>query len=66
MNDVGDDHCRHIHSKEKPFKCKECGKGFCQPRTLLVHQNVHLNKVCPPFENMFSSPLIFHIDFQPI
>ena len=33
---------RYIHSKEKPFKCTECGKGFCQNRTLMVHKNQHL------------------------
>lgn len=33
---------RYIHSKEKPFKCNECGKGFCQNRTLMVHKNQHL------------------------
>ncbi|KAK3098279.1 hypothetical protein FSP39_017911 [Pinctada imbricata] len=29
---------RYIHSKEKPFKCNECGKGFCQSRPLAVHK----------------------------
>lgn len=32
---------RFIHSKEKPFKCTECGKGFCQSRTLAVHKILH-------------------------
>lgn len=32
---------RYIHSKEKPFKCQECGKGFCQSRTLAVHKTLH-------------------------
>ena len=27
--------------KEKPFKCQECGKGFCQARTLAVHKALH-------------------------
>ncbi|KAH3825670.1 hypothetical protein DPMN_127583 [Dreissena polymorpha] len=35
---------RYIHSKEKPFKCMECGKGFCQSRTLAVHRTLH--QVC--------------------
>ena len=35
---------RYIHSKEKPFKCNECGKGFCQNRTLTVHRIVHLDE----------------------
>ncbi|CAH1247327.1 ZNF98 [Branchiostoma lanceolatum] len=33
------DHLRdhkYIHSKDKPFKCSECGKGFCQSRTPFV------------------------------
>ena len=33
---------RYIHSKEKPFKCTECGKGFCQSRTLAVHKTLHM------------------------
>ena len=33
---------RYIHSKEKPFKCTECGKGFCQSRTLAVHRILHM------------------------
>lgn len=32
---------RYIHSKDKPFKCNECGKGFCQSRTLAVHRASH-------------------------
>ena len=32
---------RYIHSKEKPFKCEVCGKGFCQSRTLAVHRATH-------------------------
>lgn len=35
-------HFRYIHSKEKPFKCQECGKGFCQSRTLAVHKTLHM------------------------
>lgn len=36
--------CRYIHSKEKPFKCIECGKGFCQSRTLAVHKILHMEE----------------------
>ena len=28
-------------SLEKPFKCLDCGKGFCQSRTLAVHKATH-------------------------
>lgn len=35
---------RYIHSKEKPFKCNECGKGFCQSRTLAVHKILHMEE----------------------
>lgn len=34
---------RYIHSKDKPFKCTDCGKGFCQSRTLVVHKVTHVN-----------------------
>ncbi|GBP15951.1 Protein bowel [Eumeta japonica] len=34
----------YIHSKEKPFKCTECGKGFCQSRTLAVHKILHMEE----------------------
>lgn len=49
---------RYIHSKEKPFKCDVCGKGFCQSRTLAVHKTLH-TQVCylscvNPYENTFS------------
>uniref|UniRef100_S4R678 Odd-skipped related transcription factor 1 n=1 Tax=Petromyzon marinus TaxID=7757 RepID=S4R678_PETMA len=39
--------CRYIHSKEKPFKCQECGKGFCQSRTLAVHKTLHMQRSNP-------------------
>lgn len=39
--------CRYIHSKEKPFKCQECGKGFCQSRTLAVHKTLHMQVSWP-------------------
>lgn len=42
---------RYIHSKEKPFKCQECGKGFCQSRTLAVHKTLHM-QVSPPFPGL--------------
>lgn len=42
---------RYIHSKEKPFKCQECGKGFCQSRTLAVHKTLHM-QVSPAFRGL--------------
>ncbi|CAG0914391.1 unnamed protein product [Notodromas monacha] len=33
----------YIHSREKPFKCEHCGKGFCQSRTLAVHKVLHMD-----------------------
>lgn len=42
---------RYIHSKEKPFKCQECGKGFCQSRTLAVHKTLHM-QVSPAFPGL--------------
>ncbi|CAF1285437.1 unnamed protein product [Adineta steineri] len=29
---------RYTHSKEKPYQCLDCGKGFCQSRTLIDHR----------------------------
>jgi DNA-directed RNA polymerase subunit RPC12/RpoP len=26
---------------EKPYKCSDCGKGFCQSRTLANHKGTH-------------------------
>ncbi|UYV62116.1 hypothetical protein LAZ67_1007868 [Cordylochernes scorpioides] len=38
----------YIHSEDKPFKCGECGKGFCQSRTLAVHRVLHVRGSGPP------------------
>lgn len=48
---------RYIHSKEKPFKCTECGKGFCQSRTLAVHKILHMEESphkCPVCNKSFN------------
>ncbi|KAI5712174.1 hypothetical protein M8J75_006442 [Diaphorina citri] len=48
---------KYIHSKEKPFKCEECGKGFCQSRTLAVHKILHLEESphkCPVCSRSFN------------
>lgn len=50
-------HSRYIHSKEKPFKCNECGKGFCQSRTLAVHKILHMEESphkCPVCNRSFN------------
>ncbi|XP_044253189.1 protein odd-skipped-related 2-like [Tribolium madens] len=47
----------YIHSKEKPFKCTECGKGFCQSRTLAVHKILHMEESphkCPVCSRSFN------------
>ena len=47
----------YIHSKEKPFKCSECGKGFCQSRTLAVHKILHMEESphkCPVCARSFN------------
>jgi odd-skipped len=47
----------YIHSKEKPFKCIECGKGFCQSRTLAVHKILHMEESphkCPVCNRSFN------------
>lgn len=66
--------CRYIHSKEKPFKCTECGKGFCQSRTLAVHKILHLEESphkCPVCSRSFNqrsnlkTHLLTHTDIKP-
>lgn len=65
---------RYIHSKEKPFKCTECGKGFCQSRTLAVHKILHLEESphkCPVCNRSFNqrsnlkTHLLTHTDIKP-
>ncbi|CAH1970574.1 unnamed protein product [Acanthoscelides obtectus] len=66
--------CRYIHSKEKPFKCGECGKGFCQSRTLAVHKILHMEESphkCPVCSRSFNqrsnlkTHLLTHTDHKP-
>ena len=66
--------CRYIHSKEKPFKCNSCGKGFCQSRTLAVHKILHLEESphkCPVCSRSFNqrsnlkTHLLTHTDIKP-
>ena len=33
--------CQRDHSDEKPYKCKDCDKGFAKKTTLKVHQRIH-------------------------
>lgn len=65
---------RYIHSKEKPFKCAECGKGFCQSRTLAVHKILHMEESphkCPMCNRSFNqrsnlkTHLLTHTDIKP-
>lgn len=65
---------RYIHSKEKPFKCAECGKGFCQSRTLAVHKILHMEESphkCPVCSRSFNqrsnlkTHLLTHTDHKP-
>lgn len=65
---------RYIHSKEKPFKCGECGKGFCQSRTLAVHKILHMEESphkCPVCSRSFNqrsnlkTHLLTHTDIKP-
>jgi len=66
--------CSYIHSKEKPFKCGDCGKGFCQSRTLAVHRILHLEESphkCPVCARSFNqrsnlkTHLLTHTDLKP-
>ncbi|NXL15093.1 ZN879 protein, partial [Setophaga kirtlandii] len=38
----------HLHGREKPYKCWECGKSFSQCSSLLTHLCMHLAGT--PFE----------------
>ncbi|XP_059346460.1 zinc finger protein 616-like [Ammospiza nelsoni] len=38
----------HLHGREKPYKCLECGKSFRQCSSLLTHLCMHL--LGTPFE----------------
>ncbi|KAB7504159.1 Protein sister of odd and bowel [Armadillidium nasatum] len=55
---------RYIHSKEKPFKCSDCGKGFCQSRTLAVHRILHMDESphkCHTCGRSFNQRSVFYL-----
>ena len=65
---------KYIHSKEKPHQCEECGKGFCQSRSLAVHKILHseaYSHKCPicklPFAQRSSckTHLLTHTEVKP-
>ena len=65
---------RYIHSKKKPFTCDDCGKGFCQNRTLAVHKILHYEEAphrCPICQRSFNqrsnlkTHLHTHADIKP-
>ena len=65
---------KYIHSKDKPFKCEECGKGFCQSRSLAVHKILHseaYSHKCPICKHTFpqrsscKTHLLTHTEVKP-
>ncbi|ODM89976.1 putative zinc finger protein [Orchesella cincta] len=40
----------HLPQSERPYQCKECGKGFSDGSKLNVHMNIHKNANSKPFQ----------------
>ncbi len=38
-------HVNRVHLKVAPFLCDECGRGFYNKSSLIVHNRTHLNMI---------------------
>ena len=46
-----------IHTKDEPFKCDVCGRGFCQSGSLKRHMSTHTSMkpyICDIYHQRFS------------